>query len=92
MPFKSAEDEVQGRAKVLFVEIADRHDIEVNALEVVSDEAPVCVFFVSALHAKGIGRLKAIWAELPFEEFSELVRERYGNHHLETMHAIERHR
>ena len=65
--------------KELFVEIAGRHDIEIDTMEVASDHVHLFVSFPPRLSiSEVVGKLKAISAKVLFEEFPELERELYG--------------
>lgn len=71
--------DVRERVRELFVEIAGRHDIEVDTMEVASDHVHLFVSFPPRLSiSEVVGKLKAISAKVLFEEFPELERELYG--------------
>ena len=67
------------RVRELFVEIADRHDIEIDTMEVASDHVHLFVSFPPRLSISNVvGKLKAISAKVIFEEHSKVKRELYG--------------
>jgi putative transposase len=71
--------DIRERVKELFVEIAGRHDIEIDTMEVASDHVHLFVSFPPRLSiSEVVGKLKAISAKVLFEEFPELERELYG--------------
>jgi putative transposase len=71
--------DIRDRVQELFREIGDRHDIEIDLMEVASDHVHLFVSFPPRLSiAEVVGKLKAISAKVLFEEFPEVERELYG--------------
>jgi len=71
--------DIRERVQELFAEIGDRHDIEIDTMEVASDHVHLFVGFPPRLStSEVVGKLKAISAKVLFEEFPELERELYG--------------
>ena len=71
--------DVRDRTQELFREIGERHDIEIDLMEIASDHVHLFVSFPPRLSiSEVVGKLKAISAKVLFEEFPELKRELYG--------------
>ena len=71
--------DIRDRTQELFQEIGERHDIEIDLMEVASDHVHLFVSFPPRLSiSEVVGKLKAISAKVLFEEFPEVKRELYG--------------
>ena len=71
--------DIRDRTQELFREIGERHDIEIELMEVASDHVHLFVSFPPRLSiSEVVGKLKAISAKVLFEEFPEVKRELYG--------------
>ena len=71
--------DIRDRVRELFLEIGDRHDIEIDTLEIAEDHVHLFVAFPPRLSiSEVVGKLKAISAKVVFEEFPEAKREMYG--------------
>ena len=71
--------DIRERTSELFSEIADRHDIRIDTLEIADDHVHLFVSFPPRRSiAEVVGKLKAISAKVIFEEFPEVKRELYG--------------
>ena len=71
--------DIQDRVRELFSEIGDRHDIEIDTMEIAEDHVHLFVSFPPRLSiSEVVGKMKAISAKVIFEEFPEAKREMYG--------------
>ena len=71
--------DIQDRVRELFLEIGDRHDIEIDTMEIAEDHVHLFVSFPPRLSiSEVVGKMKAISAKVIFEEFPEAKREMYG--------------
>ena len=71
--------DIQDRVRELFSEIGDRHDIEIDTMEIAEDHVHLFVSFPPRLSiSEVVGKMKAISAKVIFEEFPEAEREMYG--------------
>jgi putative transposase len=71
--------DIQDRVRELFLEIGDRHDIEIDTMEIAEDHVHLFVSFPPRLSiSEVVGKMKAISAKVIFEEFPETEREMYG--------------
>ena len=71
--------DIRKRVGELFREIGDRHDIEIDTLEVAGDHVHLFVLFPPRLSiSEVVGALKANSARVVFEEFPEAKREMHG--------------
>lgn len=71
--------DIQDRVRKLFIEIGDRHDIEIDTLEIAEDHVHLFVSFPPRLSiSEVVGKMKAISARVIFGEFPEAEREMYG--------------
>ena len=71
--------DIQDRVRELFLEIGDRHDIEIDTMEIAEDHVHLFVSFPPRLSiSEVVGKMKAISAKVIFEEFPEAEREMYG--------------
>ncbi len=71
--------DIQDRARELFLEIGDRHDIEIDTMEIAEDHVHLFVSFPPRLSiSEVVGKMKAISAKVIFGEFPEAEREMYG--------------
>jgi putative transposase len=71
--------DIQDRVRELFLEIGDRHDIEIDTLEIAEDNVHLFVSFPLRLSiSEVVGKMKAISAKVIFEKFPEAEREMYG--------------
>ena len=62
--------DVQERVEELFAQIGQRHEIEIDTMEVASDHVHLFVSFPPRLSiSKVVGKFKAISAKVVFEEF-----------------------
>lgn len=71
--------DIQDRVRELFLGIGDRHDIDIDTMEVADDHVHLFVSFPPRLSiSEVVGKMKAISAKVIFEEFPEAKREMYG--------------
>ena len=71
--------DIRERVEELFWEIGDRHDIEIDTLEVARDHVHLFVSFPPRLSISDVvGKMKAISARVVFEGFPEVKREMHG--------------
>jgi putative transposase len=71
--------DIRERVEELFWEIGDRHDIEIDTLEVAGDHVHLFVSFPPRLSIPEVVRtLKANSARVVFEKFPEVKREMHG--------------
>ncbi|WP_423825079.1 IS200/IS605 family transposase [Salinibacter ruber] len=71
--------DIQDRVRELFLEIGDRHDVEIDTMEIAEDHVHLFVSFPPRLSiSEVVGKMKAISAKVIFEEFPETKREMYG--------------
>ncbi len=71
--------DIQNRVRELFLEIGDRHDVEIDTMEIAEDHVHLFVSFPPRLSiSEVVGKVKAISAKVIFEEFPETKREMYG--------------
>ena len=71
--------DIRERVEELFYEIGDRHDIEIDTLEIAEDHVHLFVSFPPRLSiSEVVGKMKAVPAKVVFEEFPEAEREMYG--------------
>ena len=71
--------DIQDRVGELFHEIGDRHDVEIDTLEIAEDHVHLFVSFPPRLSiSEVVAKMKAISAKVIFEEFPEAEREMYG--------------
>ena len=77
--------DIRERVEELFWEIGDRHDIEIDTLEVAGDHVHLFVSFPPRLSISEVVRtLKANSARVVFEEFPEVKREMHGGEFWEN--------
>ena len=71
--------DIRERVEELFGEIGDRHDIEIDTLEIAEDHVHLFISFPPRLSISDVvGKMKAISAKIVFEEFPEAEREMHG--------------
>ena len=71
--------DIRERVEELFREIGERHEIEIDTLEVAGDHVHLFVSFPPRLSISDVvGTLKANSARVVFEEFPEAKREMHG--------------
>jgi Transposase and inactivated derivatives len=71
--------DIRDRVEELFWEIGERHDIEIDKLEVAGDHVHLFVSFPPRLSiSEMVATLKANSARVVFEEFPEAKREMHG--------------
>jgi putative transposase len=73
--------DVRQRVEEMFYEIAENHEIEIDALEVAKDHVHLFVSFPPRLSISNVvGKLKSISASVIFREHPEVKRELWGGH------------
>jgi len=81
--------DIQDRVRELFLEIGDRHDIEIDTMEIAEDHVHLFVSFPPRLSiSEVVGKMKAISAKVIFEEFPEAEREMYGGEFWEDGYFV----
>ena len=81
--------DIQDRVRELFLEIGDRHDIEIDTMEIAEDHVHLFVSFPPRLSiSEVVGKMKAISAKVIFEEFPEAKREMYGGEFWEDGYFV----
>ncbi|MBC8332822.1 MAG: IS200/IS605 family transposase [Anaerolineales bacterium] len=74
-------DDVRERVEELFYEIAENHEIEIDALEIAEDHVHLFVSFPPRMSISNVvGKLKSITASVIFREHPEVKRELWGGH------------
>jgi putative transposase len=77
--------DIRDRVEELFREIGERHDIEIDTLEVAGDHVHLFVSFPPRLSISDVvATLKANSARVVFEEFPEAKREMHGGEFWEN--------
>ena len=73
--------DVGKRVEEIFYEIAEKHEIEIDTLEVAKDDVQIFVSFPPRQSISNVvGKLKSISASEIFQEHPEVKRELWGGH------------